>query len=254
MQNVSLSKFGEITCLIRYLGFLRGMAIYLLYLLIQENMKKQLLSSALAVGTLTTAALVQANPAEAFSLYIDPQFGSTENTGATARLDYNFTQSGNNVLLNLGITNTTDGSKGFGATQSTLVGAALDLKAGDVTDFTYNALASAFTRVFQNVDISGLANGFDIGIRSQGSGNTFVGGNPQQGLTAGQSTQVQFTLFNNNGALNAAAVEAALLGGYKSGVLMAAGRFQQVNTGGGSDKVLAGTTSHQSVEPQAWRN
>lgn len=197
--------------------------------------------SALATVGIALASTLAANPAQAFSLSLDPKFGSTENTGSTANLDFNFVQSGNNVLLNLGIKNTTNGSTGLGATESTLVGVALDLLGGGVTSYTYNSLSSAFSKTFTNVSIPGPFGNtvFDYGIRSAGSGNTFVGGNPQQGLTAGQSTLVSF-LLKGNGSLNAAAVENSFLSRFSSGAMSVAGRFQQVNAGGGSDKVLGG--------------
>lgn len=198
------------------------------------------LSVMAAVGMTLASSALMPSAAQAFTLSINPQFGSTENTGATATLDFDFVQQGNNVLLNLGIVNTTNGTAGLGATQATLVGVAVDLLAGPVTSFAYNAGSSAFTNTYNNLNIPGSFGSivFDYGIRSEGPGN-FVGGNPQQGLTAGQSAVVSF-LLSGSSALNAAAVEQSFFSGYSSGSLSAAGRFQQVDAGGGSDKVLGG--------------
>jgi hypothetical protein len=195
-------------------------------------------TAALAAGLALASSAFTAAPAQAFSLSISPQYGSTENTGATAKLDFTFADTTGGVTLNLGIENTTDGTAGLGATAATLVGVALDLPS-IVSNFTYNSGSSAFTQEFFNVSIPGLNsnNTFDVGIRSAGSGN-FVGGNPQQGLTAGQSTNVSFLLTGAN--LTAAGAESAFFSGFQGGSLSAAGRFQQVNAGGGSDKVLAG--------------
>lgn len=203
-----------------------------------------------AIGIAMVSSVALADSAQAFSLSINPNFGSTENTGSTATLDYNFEQQGDSVLLKLGIANTTNGSVGLGATQSTLVGVALDLLAGGVTSFTYDSLSSAFTNTYTDPSIPGLASNysFDYGIRSAGPGN-FTGGNPQQGLTVGQSTLVSF-LLSGSSPLVASAVESAFLNGYTSGDLKAAGRFQQVNAGGGSDKVLGGVNQPTQPVPE----
>lgn len=199
--------------------------------------KRALVGSTLAAAGLALASSTfTAAPAQAFGLSINPQYGSTENTGATAFLDFDFVDTIQGVLLNLGIKNTTNGTAGLGATQATLVGVALDLLGGAPS---YDAGTSAFTKTYTNVSIPGLNNNqsFDFGIRSAGNGN-FVGGNPQSGLTAGQSSSVSFLLSGITG--NAAQVESSFFQGFKDGTLKAAARFQQVNAGGGSDKVMAG--------------
>ncbi|MGQ9871857.1 hypothetical protein [Leptodesmis sp.] len=56
-----------------------------------------------AIGLAIASSMFASNPAEAFTLSINPANGSTENTGASALLDFNFVQDGSNVLLNLGI-------------------------------------------------------------------------------------------------------------------------------------------------------
>ncbi|WP_017715342.1 PEP-CTERM sorting domain-containing protein [Kamptonema formosum] len=200
-------------------------------------------TTALAAGMALASTALTAAPAQAFGLSIAPQYGSTENTGATAKLDFNFVQQGAQVLLNLDIKNTTNGSAGLGATAATLVGVAFDLptivSAYTFSASTYNPGSSGFTKTYTGVSIPGLTqNTFSVGIRSAGSGN-FVGGNPQAGLTAGQSSSVSFLLSGAN--LTAAGVESSFQSGFQGGSLQAAGRFQQVNAGGGSDKVLAGS-------------
>ncbi|WP_242039598.1 PEP-CTERM sorting domain-containing protein [Anabaena sphaerica] len=206
--------------------------------------------SALLASAAIASSLLAPSAAQAFTLSINPQFGSTENTGATADLNYDFVQQGNDVLLNIGITNTTNGTVALGATAATLVGVAFDFLPG--LNYTYDPKTSAFTNTYSNVDIPGLANDFDFGIRSAGPGN-FVGGNPQQGLTAGQSTSVSFLLSGAN--LLANSLEQQFLNGFQNGSLQVGGRFQQVNAGGGSDKVLAGipnvTPPTQSVPEPA---
>ncbi len=196
-------------------------------------------TAALAAGLALASSAFTAAPAQAFSLSISPQYGSTENTGATAELDFDFVDSAGGVTLNLGITNTTDGTAGLGATAATLVGVALDLPS-IVSSFNFDPGSSTFVREFFNVSIPGLAGPFDFGMRSAGTGN-FVGGNPTAGLTAGQSTSVSFLLTGAN--LTAAGAESAFFSGFQGGSLSAAGRFQQVSGpgfSGASDKVLAG--------------
>lgn len=188
-----------------------------------------------AVGLAIASSMFASNPAQAFTLSINPANGSTENTGASALLNFNFVQDGSNVKLNLGITNTTNGSLGLGATQATLVGVGFDLPSL-IRNFTYNAGTSTFTNLYQNAALQPYGT-FDVGIRSAGSGN-FAGGNPQQGLTAGQSTTVSFLFSGTN--LTASAVESAFKTGISNGSLDVVGRFQQVNAGGGSDKVIGG--------------
>jgi hypothetical protein len=192
------------------------------------------LASALTVVSLTGAAVAVTNPAQAFSISLSPMFGSTENTGATAMLNFNFLQEGANVKLNLGIKNTTDGTVGLKATAATLVGVGFDLPTG-ISTYLFNAGSSSFTSLYKNASLNPYGT-FDVGIRSASPGN-FAGGNPTQGLTAGQSTLVSFLFQGNN--LTAKSVEAAFKDGFTSKALSVVGRFQQVN-GGGSDKVLGG--------------
>jgi hypothetical protein len=201
---------------------------------------KSLSLSTLAIGV-AASSIAFANPAQAFNVSISSNacpFStcSTENTGASALLNFSFAQHGNDVLLNLGVTNTTNGTVGLGATQATLVGIAFDLANGVSTSASgYTAGTSGFTKFWSNVSLNPFGT-FDVGISPPR--NSFAGGNPTTGLTAGQTTLVSFLLRGNN--LNAAAVESSFLSGFTDGSLRVAGRFQQVNAGGGSDKVLGG--------------
>ncbi|MFW6296211.1 MAG: PEP-CTERM sorting domain-containing protein [Halothece sp.] len=183
--------------------------------------------------TVASSTVISANSAEAFTLKISPEYGSTENTGATAEVDFNFAQDGNDVLLNLDIFNTTDGTAGNGATTSTLVGVGFDLPE-IIKSYTYNSQNSDFTKLYSDARLEPYGS-FDIGIRSKGSGG-FIGGNPQGGLTAGQSTSVQYRFTGNN--LTTTEVENAFQQGFSATYLRAAGRFQEVD-GNGSDKVFA---------------
>lgn len=209
------------------------------------------LSTTLAVGVAISATLAAGKPADAFTLSIDPSFGSTENTGAQALLNFNFVDTGSGVRLDLGLLNTTDGSAGLGATRATLVGVGFDLLNG-VTVSSYSSGSSGFTQLWTggSASLSGRTQdgqslgSFDVGISPPR--NSFNGGNPQAGLTAGSSTLVSFLLGGAN--LNASALEASFLQGFSSGDLRVAGRFQQVNAGGGSDKVLGGVVKGGNSE------
>ncbi len=199
------------------------------------------------------SALLAANPADAFVIKFDATSDSSNSpaTGASASVNFDFVQSGSNVLLNLTLTNTTGQIPSFGsrATQSTLVGFGFDLIDG-VTVQAYNSGTTAYNRLYGDVSsftsniqptLKGNAtlNPFgtlDVGIRSNGNGNgTFGGGNPTTGLTAGQSGTVTFTLAGSN--LVASTLQTQFLQGFQSGNLNAVTRFQQVNAGGGSDKL-----------------
>ncbi|HEY9616613.1 MAG TPA: PEP-CTERM sorting domain-containing protein [Microcoleaceae cyanobacterium] len=199
--------------------------------------------SALAAGVALTASLAMTKPAEAFTISFDPQFGSTENTGATAALDFNFVQEGSGVRLNLNLANTTDGSAGLGATSATLVGFAFDL-ASSATVNSFNAGTSSFTQYWQDATLNPFGT-FDVGVSTPR--NSFAGGNANSGLTAGQTTMVSFLL---NSSLSAAQVEQDFLTGFTNGTLGAVARFQQVNAGGGSDKVLGGVSGNSEAVPE----
>lgn len=219
-----------------------------------------------AAGLAIASSMLASNPAQAFTLSINPQYGSTNKnasgvigTGATASLDFDFEQSGNNVWLNLTMTNTTNGTAGMGATGSTLVGTAFDLISG--VKVSQYVGSGGFTKLwtaaagdsYDTPSLSGNAQLGNGGIKAFGNfavgaspeRNSFNGGNPTSGLTAGNSTIVKFLLTSTTTgtALNAASVESLFQAGFTSGSLNAAGRFQQV-TGAGSDftsdKVFAG--------------
>jgi hypothetical protein len=207
---------------------------------------KNLLIRALVGGAIVATSAMLATPAQAFTVIISPVIGSTENTGASANLDFNFSQAGTNTLLDLGITNTTNGSLGLGATQATLVGIGFELPT-PAPSFTYSPLLSTFTQTYfsQNATLNPYGT-FDVGIRSAGSGN-FTGGNPQQGLTAGQSTTVRFS-FANQTATSLETSFQTLFAGSTGSTPLIVGRFQQVN-GNGSDKVVGGLAPQSQTVP-----
>ncbi|MDX2240846.1 MAG: PTPA-CTERM sorting domain-containing protein [Leptolyngbyaceae cyanobacterium bins.302] len=228
-------------------------------------MKQSLLAGAL-ISTLGTATLVQATPAQAFVLDINPTtaFSSNESdiygtgTGASALLDFKFVQVGSQVRLDLGITNTTNQNTSPEPTLASLRRVFFDLPSivtlasyTNSLDFPNIAFDQPF-RPFTNNAPTGYPGAnpgpnvrFDVEISFQQGRR----GNPTNTLLAGESTLVSF-LFNT--AQSANNVEGAFYWGFlnvdgtgpvPAEPLRAALRFQEVGgpgyTGSTSDKLLA---------------
>jgi hypothetical protein len=192
---------------------------------------KMLLS---AVGLAAAAYIpIPAQAAPLFTVDYSPIYGSTENTGASARATFSFSDVSGDVLLTIGITNTTNGTLGLGATEATLVGLTFDFPTSD--SFVYSG-GSVFPTLYQDASLQPYGT-FDVCIRSTTSGGNCQGGNPTTGLTAGQSTTVTFQFDT---ALTAAQLGNLFFTDYldEAGGYDTAARFQQVNAGGGSDKVI----------------
>jgi len=208
--------------------------------------------SLLAAGVAITSSVLAPSSAQAFSI----SFGSTSTssnslaTGASANVDFNFSQAGNNVLLNLNLLNTT-GQTTFGAkaSQSTLMGITFDLVEGlNVVANSYLG-SSFFSNLVDNVSFKPFSNSggsFDVGIAHN---DKFEGGNTHGGLTQGLSSSVSFLLSGTN--LVANNLENAFLSGFQDGTLRIASRFQAVNAGAGSDKLLGGILKPTVVVPPA---
>ncbi len=218
-------------------------------------------SVAVAGGlVLGTAALLLAQPAEAFVLVLDPaecadpaRCTTDDYTYSTAeyRFDFRNGDSGS-VWLDLTLANTTLGT-------STLVGAAFDFPSQVAFDFNnlsnyYNANSTDYTLVFEDPTLQPFGS-FDIGIRTNANGrngnNSFAGGNPRGGLLAGESATVSFRFDKSadfSGSFDADTVSTYFYQAYASGELRASARFQQVGENGEeSDKVLA--TIRSITEP-----
>ena len=209
--------------------------------------------SLLAAGVAITSSVLAPSSAQAFSI----SFGSTSTssnslaTGASANVDFNFSQAGNNVLLNLNLLNTTGQIPSFGAkaTQSTLMGITFDLVEGlNVVANSYKG-SSFFSNLLSSVSFTPFSNSggnFDVGIAHN---DKFEGGNTKGGLTQGLSSSVSFLLSGTN--LVANNLENAFLTGFQDGTLRIASRFQAVNAGAGSDKLLGGILKPTVVVPPA---
>jgi len=193
-----------------------------------------------AVFTLTSALLAQ-SAAAVMTLNYNPSFGSTENTGSTASAVLTFSDVAGDVFVDVQVTNTTPSPF-----TSTLVGIGLDLpdQFDLSTNITYDPLSSPFTKLFEDVNLQPYGP-FEVGVRSAGSGN-FIGGNPSDGLTAGESAEFRLKIDT---LLSATQVENLFIDGYTDAPPLAtAARFQNVN-GGNSDKVLGGYDPEDRDDP-----
>lgn len=203
-------------------------------------------SGLLATSIALASSLVAANAAQALTINFDSTSTSTNDpaTGASAQVDFDFVDVAGGVQLDLTLLNTTGQlgtSFGLGATESEFVAFGFDVS-DSISSYTYDSLSSPFTRLFTNAVISGAGgqNVFDIGIRVAGSG-TFGGGNPTGGLNSGESAQVSFFLNTTD---NAQAVEQAFGNLFNGEEFRAVARFQDVNAGEGSDKLLVNRISN----------
>lgn len=196
----------------------------------------QPLLSLLAAGSAIAASVLSATSAQAFTLTFAPQFGSTENTGATADVAFTFSDLGSDVQLDLNIFNTTNQTPG--AQQATLMGIAFNL-IGEVSISSFTG-SDIFGNLLLNPTLAPYGS-FDVGIAKN---NDLQGGNPRGALTEGNSTSVSL-IFDT--ALTATEVESEFLVGFSEATLGAVARFQEVGVDGDrSDSVLGGTSNSLS--------
>lgn len=186
--------------------------------------------------------MLSATQASAFTY----KFGSTSTssnataTGASASVDFNFSDLGNGqVKLDLGFLNTTGtlpaGSFGAGATDARLNGIALDLF--DNVTLASHSFNGKLSTLFTNLSYSPFSNrvgNFSIGFGDNGQ---FEGGKAKDGLAVGETSFATLILNSNQ---NAANLENQFRLALSSETLNIAARFQAVNAGAGSDKLLGG--------------
>jgi hypothetical protein len=174
--------------------------------------------------------------AEPIVLLIDPSFGSTENTGATARLVLSFSESGTDDLVQMAITNTTPLALG-----SALTAVGLEVPDSWAASFAPGGTSAYFDALDLDVSVSpgwlDAPGGYDLMLTSDGS---FEGGNPQGAPQAGETQTVVLSLGDTG--LTPTAL-AATFSTYYAGLQppYAVARFQAVGPGGElSDKVGGG--------------
>ena len=194
------------------------------------TMKTAIFGSSFFAATsiaLASSVLVPTS-AQAFSVQFGPNSTSSNSTatGASAFVDFSFTQVGNDVEIGLGITNTTGVIPAFGegATSSKLTGIGFDLLAGlsvvngsfANTGFLDTLILNAAFQPFDSLDV-GIADN-----------NNFNGGNANGALAEGDSTTASVVVTGGS-PLVASVLENLFLAGFQSGDLALGARFQQVN-------------------------
>jgi hypothetical protein len=172
-------------------------------------------------------------------LLIDPSFGSTEDTGATAVVSLSFSEQGTDDLMTVSIWNTTPMSIGSKLT-------AIGLEVPDLLsmgiDFAEEGESSYFDRLAFDESVSpgwlDAPGGYDLMITSDGN---FDGGSPKGAPAAGEMQTVVLSLSDTG--LSPVQLRNAFVQYYEGlddNFLVA--RFQAVGPGGNlSDKVVGHT-------------
>jgi hypothetical protein len=203
-------------------------------------MNKPVLLATLAVGLTTGAAVLMPASAQAFTFSFDSTSISSNSsaTGASALVDFSFSDVESGIVqLDFTITNTTDVTDfGAGATESKLTGFGFDLLDGlsvvnnsfTNTGYLDTFLTDVSFNPFPSLDVAFADNG------------NFLGGGPNGALAQGQTTTASIQL-SLSGAGNAAQLENAFFTALSEGSMNIGARFQAVNAGSGSDKLLGGT-------------
>ncbi len=207
----------------------------------------------LVIGTslCLSAVMLSATQASAFTYKFGGTSASsnTTATGASASVDINFADLGNGqVKLNLGFLNTTGtlatGTFGAGATDARLNGIALDLF--DNITIASHSFDGKLSTLFTNFAYSPFSNSvgnFSVGF---GDNNQFEGGKAKDGLAVGETSFATLVLNSNK---NAADLENQFRLALTANTLNIAARFQAVNAGAGSDKLLGGSIDDPFTPP-----
>lgn len=195
-------------------------------------MKQRHLAQAV-VGVALVA--LHANAVASVQIFIDPQFGSTGDTGSTAVLTFEFSKHGNEDLLTVVIENTTSPKIG---SKLTAVGFELPDFLVDPPSLGKNLEGGYFDTLTYDDSVSpgwlDAPDGFDLVLTSDGN---LLGGSPNGAPTAGSRTSVVLNLGDTG--MSPADLELAFQNFYRDFTgPFALGRFQAVGGGGeGSDKV-----------------
>lgn len=185
-------------------------------------------------GLLIAVGGASAHAVPLFTLNFDEESITSNNqlTGASAEIGFTFDDEGADVRVTLEIANTTDVTTfGAGATESKLTGFGFDLLVGvafggdfTTTGFLDTVIENAKFKPFDRLDLAFADNG------------NFNGGNPRNALPEGQTEIVTFLLDTD---LSAATLGDAYLQAFLVDDTARAGlRFQDVNAGKGSDKLI----------------
>ena len=205
----------------------------------------QALAAAFASALMSTAAPA-ASVLDAFTLTFGEGATSSNDpaTGASGTATFSFLDEMGQVRLSIDVANRTDSTSiGAGATSGKLTGFAFDLLMGDAsmggftnTGFLDTFLLGADFQPFGTLDVAFANN------------DNFNGGNANGALPEGQSTTVSFLLGTAGDAmLTATRYETAFF----AGELQAGLRFQQVDAGEGSDKLVYNPPTTPMTPPAA---
>jgi hypothetical protein len=206
-----------------------------------------------AAGALAIALLTSV-PAQAFTFSLGQgskssnEDGTTLNqrTGASALLTFDFSEvvgTPGDIKIDLTVKNTTGSPTfGAGATTSKLTGIALDLVSGvTFKSFVGNQYLDT---LLTNVSFPPFGS-FDIAFADNGN---FLGGSPSSALPEGIATQLSFVVAAPG--RTAAQLETDFLNAYSNNGdnIDIGARFQDVNAGEGSEKLLGGTPGDDDDE------
>jgi len=137
-------------------------------------------------------AVVVTTQTSAFELFIDPTFGSTENTGSTATLTFGFSEHGSDDLLTILIANTTPPKIG---SKLTAVGLELPDWLIQPPSLLVAPGAVYFDLLTFNDSMApgwlDAPGGYDLVITGEGN---FLGGNPNGAPSAGARESVMLNL------------------------------------------------------------
>lgn len=208
----------------------------------------------LVAGTLTAFGLLflSATQAIAFTYSLDSTSHSSNATatGASATVNFNFSDiDTGKVQLDLDFVNTTgtltSGTFGKGATSSKLTGIAFDIFS-DITveSYTLTGKLDTFKTDIRFNPFSKKVGTFDIGFADN---TKFVGGNPKDALSVGESASASIMLHTPQNAVD---LKERFRAAFESEGLNIAARFQSVNAGSGSDKLLGGTVDPFNPPPK----
>jgi hypothetical protein len=195
-------------------------------------MYSRIISVSVATTLFFFAASANASPID---IFIDPSYGSTENTGCTGVLTLDFSEVGADDYLVLEIENTTP--IGLGS-MLTAVGLEMPDPPSMPPDFAPGGTSTYFIELgYDQVTPPSWINapgGYDVTISNNGK---FLGGDPNGAPTAGESQTVVLNLGDTGLTLSDLAVTFLdFYTGHEEPYAIA--RFQSVGPGGGdSDKV-----------------
>lgn len=212
---------------------------------------KSLISTvSLALGLGISTVVATTFPASAFTYNFgaNSQSSNSSATGAAASVKFEFQDLGSDrVQIDLEIKNTTgEDSFGAGATTSKLTGIAFDMFDG--FNLVSSSLGSELDTLLTDVrfqPFSSTVGNFNFAIADN---TNFEGGNANGALAQGSTNTVSL-VYSGLGDESIESLRARYKTAVESESIAIAARFQQVNAGAGSDKLLGGEIGGGSPDP-----